>query len=162
MRRSDKSELAAGMRAPEFSLPGSDGEVHSLSRYSGGILVLFFYPKDSTPGCTQEACDFRDNMARLTTAGATVLGISADSISSHAKFIEKFRLPYVLLSDVNRQVLDAYGVWKEKSLYGRTFLGIERTTVVVDRDGKISFIFRKVKVKGHVEEVIAHINTLRR
>ena len=118
---------------------------------------MYFYPKDSTPGCTQEACDFRDAIKKFRTKDAVVFGVSADPLSSHEKFRKKYELPFSLLSDEGKSALKAYGVWKEKSLYGRTFMGIERTTVVIDKDGGVVRVFPKVKVTGHVEEVLAAI-----
>jgi thioredoxin-dependent peroxiredoxin len=143
-----------GSPAPDFSAPDQDGAVRSLAEFRGRPLVLYFYPKDMTPGCTTEACDFRDNMARLLAHGAAVVGISADSVARHRKFAEKEGLPFPLLADEDHAICDAYGVWKEKSLYGRKFMGIERTTFVIDADGRIARVFEKVRVKGHVEAVI--------
>lgn len=141
-------------QAPDFSLMGDDGKKHSLKDFRGKKIVLFFYPKDDTSGCTKEACSFRDNTPLIKMKGAVVLGVSGDSVESHKKFVSKYDLNFVLLSNEDRSVLDAYGVWKEKSMYGRTFLGIERTTFIIDEHGKISHIFSKVKVDGHTEEVL--------
>jgi peroxiredoxin Q/BCP len=143
-----------GAPAPDFSAPDQDGVVRSLSEFRGRPLVLYFYPKDMTPGCTTEACDFRDNLARIARHGAAVVGISADSVARHRKFADKEGLSFPLLADEDRTIVEAYGVWKEKTLYGRKFMGIERTTYVVDADGRIAHVFEKVKVKGHVDAVI--------
>jgi len=144
-----------GDKAPDFSLMGDDGKEHSLKDFKGKKIVLFFYPKDDTSGCTKEACSFRDNTPLIKKKGAVVLGVSGDSVESHKKFVSKYDLNFVLLSNEDRSVLDAYGVWKEKSMYGRTFKGIERTTFIIDEHGKISHIFPKVKVDGHTEEVLS-------
>jgi peroxiredoxin Q/BCP len=143
-----------GDKAPDFSLMGDNGKEHSLKDFKGKKIVLFFYPKDDTSGCTKEACSFRDNTPLIKKKGAVVLGVSGDSVESHKKFVSKYDLNFVLLSNEDRSVLDAYGVWKEKSMYGRTFMGIERTTFIIDEHGKISHIFPKVKVDGHTEEVL--------
>ena len=147
--------LRVGDKAPEFTLPSSDGEEISLKDFRGKKIVLYFYPKDDTPGCTKEACSFRDNLARVKRKGAVVFGISADSKKSHQKFIEKYDLSFPLLSDEKKEVVNAYGVWKEKAFMGRKYMGIERTTFIIDKEGKIVHIFSKVKVDGHVEEVLA-------
>ena len=147
--------LTAGDTAPDFSLPSTDGTLVSLKDLRGKKIVLFFYPKDDTPGCTKEACSFRDNLARVKSKGAEIFGISADSIKSHLKFIKKFDLTYPLLSDETKETVNAYGVWKEKSFMGRKYMGIERTTVIIDEKGKIAHIFAKVNVIGHTDEVLA-------
>lgn len=148
------TQLKIGDKAPDFSLLGDDGKEHSLKDFKGKKIVLFFYPKDDTSGCTKEACSFRDNTSLIKKKGAVVLGVSGDSVESHKKFVSKYDLNFVLLSNEDKSVLDAYGVWKEKSMYGRTFMGIERTTFIIDEQGKISHIFPKVKVDGHTEEVL--------
>ena len=147
--------IAVGKKAPAFSLPSSSGANVSLKDLKGTTVVLYFYPKDNTPGCTQEACDFRANFARIQAAGALVFGVSADSIASHRKFQQKLELPFELLSDESHTMLEAYGAWKEKSMYGRTFMGIERSTVVIDANGVVKHMFPKVKVKGLVDEILA-------
>ncbi len=157
MPRKGVNSLDIGGKAPEFTLPSSDGKRTSLKNFRGKKVVLYFYPKDMTPGCTIEACSFRDNIALLRAKGAELLGVSADDVESHKKFGEKYALPFLLLSDEKKDVLNAYGVWKEKSMYGKKFMGIERTTFIVDENGRIARIFRKVKVDGHTEEVL---NTL--
>ena len=126
---------------------------YSLNDFNGQRVVLYFYPKDNTSGCTQEACDFRDNINRLTSV-ATVIGVSPDSIKSHKSFKEKQNLNFILLSDYEHKLAEAFNVWKEKSMYGRKYMGIERSTFVIDKNGKIEKEWRKVKVKGHVDEVI--------
>jgi thioredoxin-dependent peroxiredoxin len=146
--------LKEGSRAPKFKLKSDTGEIVSLDDFKDKSVILYFYPKDLTPGCTQEACDFRDLLPKLTKAKAVVLGISRDKPERHQTFKEKYSLTFPLLSDENGKVCEAYGVWKEKSLYGRKFMGIERTTFVIGPDGKISKIFEKVKVKGHAEAVL--------
>lgn len=147
--------LHEGDKAPEFTLPSSEGTDISLRDYRGKKLVLYFYPKDDTPGCTKESCSFRDNLARVRRKGAEVLGISADSQKSHQKFIEKYALSFPLVSDEEKKVLKLYEVWKQKSFMGKKFMGIVRTTYVIDEKGRIAHIFPKVKVEGHVDEVLA-------
>jgi len=147
-------ELAVGEKAPELSLPDQNGKTVSLKDFKGKQVVLYFYPKDNTSGCTKESCDFRDSMAPIKKAGAVVVGVSFDGQVSHQKFIEKFSLPFTLLSDEDKTVAKAYGVYKEKSMYGKKYWGIERSTFVIDPKGAIKAIFRKVKVPGHVDEVL--------
>ena len=142
-----------GDKAPDFSLPADDGTTVTLGSLRGKNVVLFFYPKDNTPGCTKEACGFRDAFPAFGKIDAVVLGVSPDSLDSHRKFKQKFQLPYRLLSDEGHRLADAFGVWKQKSMYGLKFMGIERTTVSIDRNGRVARIFPKVKVPGHVEEV---------
>lgn len=149
-----QKELKEGDTAPAFSLESDNGEKISLKDLRGKVVVLFFYPKDMTPGCTQEACDFRDYSKDFKKAGAIVLGVSKDSVESHQKFIEKHVLSFPLLADIQGKACEAYGVWKEKSLYGRKYMGIERTTFVIGADGKVQNIFRKVKVKDHAKEIL--------
>ena len=148
------SSPKAGDKAPDFSLPSSEGKTVSLKDFKGKKLVIYFYPKDDTPGCTKESCSFRDNLARVRSKGAEIIGISADSVKSHQKFTEKYQLPFLLLSDEDKEVIKVYGVWKEKSFMGKKYMGIERTTFVIDMSGKIAHIFYKVKVDGHTDEVI--------
>ena len=149
--------VAVGKKAPEFTLPASNGEEVSLSDFKGKTVVLYFYPKDDTPGCTKEACEFRDAVKKFSTRKAVVLGVSPDSLKAHDKFIAKFGLPFVLLSDADHAVAEKYGVWVEKSMYGRKYMGIERSTFVIGPDGKVKAAFRKVKVDGHVDEVLAAV-----
>jgi len=148
------SLLKIGQKAPSFSLANEQGEKVALKSLAGKKVVLYFYPKDDTPGCTKESCDFRDNFARLKKTGVVVLGISKDSEASHQKFKAKYHLPFSLLSDEEGKVCEAYGVWKEKNLYGRKYMGIERTTFLLDEAGKIIKIYPKVSVTGHVDEVL--------
>jgi peroxiredoxin Q/BCP len=150
--------VAVGKKAPAFTLPASSGEEVSLSDFLGKTIVLYFYPKDDTPGCTKEACDFRDAQRKFSSRKAVVLGVSPDSLKSHDRFIAKFELPFVLLADTDHAVAEAYGVWTEKSMYGRTYMGIERSTFVIGPDGKVKAIFRKVKVDGHVDEVLEAVS----
>lgn len=147
--------LNVGDTAPDFSLPAGDGKTLSLKDFRGKKVVLYFYPKDNTPGCTKEACSFRDEIRKFERKGAVIIGVSADRVESHRKFADKYDLPFSLVSDEKKSLINAYGVWKKKSLYGRTFLGIERSTFVIDEKGKIARIYRKVKVDGHSEEVLA-------
>ncbi len=153
-------ELKVGQKAPAFSLPDQNGRIRRLSDFAGKKVVLYCYPKDDTPGCTRESCDFRDGLDEIHDHGAVVLGISADSVASHKKFAKKFTLKFPLLSDEEKTTLRAYGVWKEKSLYGRKFMGIERTTFIINEQGKIENIFQKVKVNGHLEEVLAELDVM--
>lgn len=146
--------LEEGKKAPNFKLPSTEGGEISLSDLKGRPVVLYFYPKDDTPGCTQEACDFRDSFAAFKKKGAVILGMSPDPLKAHDKFQKKYELPFTLLSDESKETLKAYGVWKKKSMYGREYMGVERTTVVIDKDGKVVKIFPKVKVTGHVAEVL--------
>jgi peroxiredoxin Q/BCP len=154
-KKTESEALVAGDKAPAFSLNDDAGNKVSLKDFSGKFLVVYFYPKDSTPGCTQESCDFRDNLNRLKAAGAAVVGVSADSVDSHRRFKEKQGLNFPLLSDPDHKALEAYGVWQEKSLYGRKFMGIVRSTFLIDGKGKLLKVWPKVSVKGHVDEVLA-------
>ena len=149
--------VAVGKKAPEFTLQGSSKESISLKDLKGKTVVLYFYPKDDTPGCTKEACDFRDSLKKFTSKKAVVLGVSPDTLKAHDKFIDKFELPFELLSDPDHAVAEKYGVWVEKSMYGRKYMGIERSTFVIDPEGKLKAAFRKVKVDGHVDEVLAAV-----
>lgn len=149
-----------GQLAPDFALPSTDGSVVRLSDLRGKKVVLYFYPKDDTPGCTKEACSFRDNLGVLQSMGVVVLGVSADSVASHQKFAQKYGLNFPLLADEGAQVATLYGVWKEKKRYGRTYMGIERTTFLIDENGIVRRIFPKVKVDGHVEEIMEAIRSL--
>jgi peroxiredoxin Q/BCP len=151
-------KLREGDKAPAFTLQSGDGEKVSLKDFKGRTVVLYFYPKDMTPGCTQEACDFNDSAARLKKRGAVVLGVSKDSVESHRKFAAKHGLGFTLLSDPDGKACEAYGVWQEKSLYGRKFMGIVRTTFVISPQGKIEKIYEKVKVNGHVDQVLGHLS----
>ena len=146
--------LKAGTKAPSFELMSDEGKKLSLKDFAGRKVVLYFYPRDNTPGCTKEACSFSENNKRLQKAGAVVIGISADSVASHQKFKQKYNLGFTLLSDPDKEVIEKYGVWKEKSMYGKKMMGVERTTFIIDKQGKIAHIFPKVKVDGHTEEVL--------
>jgi peroxiredoxin Q/BCP len=147
--------LEIGDKAPDFTALDGAGDEISLGDLKGKKVVLYFYPKDNTSGCTREACDFRDNMARIARKKTVVLGVSPDSVASHERFGSKFDLPFTLLSDPTHEIAEAYGVWVQKSMYGRKYKGIERSTFLIDEKGRIAGIFRKVKVAGHVDEVIA-------
>jgi peroxiredoxin Q/BCP len=147
--------LRAGDRAPDFSLPSTDGRTIRLKDLKGMKIVLYFYPKDMTSGCTAEACSFQDQLSKFKRKKAVVVGVSADPIPSHEKFAAKHGLSFPLASDEDKSVANAYGVWKEKSMYGRKYMGIERTTFVIDEKGMIQHVFSKVKVSGHTEEVLA-------
>jgi len=149
------SELTVGSKAPAFTLKDQKGETLSLADLKGKTIVLYFYPKDDTPGCTTEACTYRDEHTAFQKKGAIVLGISPDDEESHAKFAEKFSLPFSLLADHEHKIAEAYGMWVEKSMYGKTYMGVERSTFVIGPDGKLKAIFRKVKAGEHVAEVLA-------
>jgi len=152
--------LDTGDDAPAFELPTNNNNTLNLSDLKGKIVVLYFYPKDMTPGCTTESQDFRDRISDFTEAGAVIVGVSKDSVARHDKFVIKHDLPFALLSDENSSLCEEYGVWKLKKLYGREFMGIERSTFVIDGDGVIRHIWRKVKVKGHVDEVLGVVQAL--
>jgi thioredoxin-dependent peroxiredoxin len=165
-RKSTPTEAATleleGKKAPDFKLTDRTGKTVALKDLtSHGAVVLYFYPKDMTPGCTTEACSFRDNSAAIRKLGAQVVGISADSPASHGKFIDKYELNFPLLADPDNQVTRAYGVYKKKSLYGREYMGIERSTFIIDSKGKIARVFPKVKVAGHTEDVLAALKALK-
>lgn len=147
-------ELAIGDKAPGFSLPANGDRTVSLADYKGRQLVVYFYPKDNTPGCTTESIDFTNALADFDAAGTDIVGVSADSLKKHENFIAKHNLGITLLSDEAHEMLNAFGVWVEKSMYGKKFMGIERATYLIGADGKIKQIWRKVKVKGHVEAVL--------
>lgn len=153
--------LKEGDKAPDFTLKATGGKTISLSDYRGRQnVVLYFYPKDMTPGCTRQACYFRDTQGEFEEVGAMILGVSLDSIESHEKFAAKHGLQFPLLSDSDKNVSTAYGVFKQKSLYGKTFLGIERTTFAIDKSGIIRRIWHKVKVEGHIDEVLEYVKQL--
>jgi len=147
--------LTVGKSAPDFSLPANDGKTYSLKDLRGKKIVLYFYPKDDTPGCTKESCSFSENIFSIKKKGAIVLGVSADSVRSHQKFVEKYSLQFPLLSDVSKEMLQAYGVLQQKSMFGKKYIGIVRTTFVIDEQGKIAHIFPEVKVDGHTQEVLS-------
>ena len=147
--------LTGGQQAPDFTVETDKGETVSLKDFAGKHVVLYFYPKDDTPGCTVEACNFRDNMGRIEAAGAVVLGISLDSVQSHQKFRDKFELPFTLLSDADHKVADAYGVYGKKTFREHEYMGIDRATFIIGPDGKLAKVWAKVKAEGHAEEVLA-------
>ncbi len=154
MSKPASSDLKVGQKAPDFSVMDDKGEKVKLADLKGKKVVLYFYPKDDTPGCTKEACAFRDGIDKIKKRGAVVLGVSADSVESHKKFKSKFDLNFPLLADTEKKMIEAYGVWKEKSMYGKKYMGIERTTFVIDENGKIEQVFPKVKVDQHYDEVL--------
>ncbi len=149
--------LEIGQAAPEFELLANDSEKVKLSDFRGKYVVVYFYPKDMTPGCTTQACDFRDNHASFEELDAVILGISPDPIERHQKFIDKHDLPFMLLVDDEHKVAEAYDVWKLKKMFGREYMGIERSTFLIDKEGKLMQEWRKVRVKGHVEEALDYL-----
>ena len=153
--------LETGKKAPAVKLKDQDGKLVNLADFTGKKIVLYFYPKDNTSGCTKEACSFSENLPKFDGIKAVVFGVSPDTAESHKKFADKFQLGFRLLADPEKKVLEAYGVWKEKSMYGRKYMGVERTTVIIDENGKISKIFPKVKVEGHTEEVFSFLKEMR-
>ena len=150
-------ELKEGDKAPDFSLPASTGETISLADLAGKKVVVYFYPKDNTPGCTTEACSFRDLQGEIEAAGAVVLGVSADSLKSHDNFVGKHGLNFPLLSDADKTMAESYGAWGEKKNYGRTYMGMKRMTFLIDERGAIEKIWPQVRVKGHAEAVLAQV-----
>ncbi len=153
-------KVKEGDRAPDFSVAGSNGKKVSLKDYRGSAVVLYFYPKDDTPGCTVEACEFGAGHGKFEKAGAVVLGVSPDSLASHDKFITKFKLPFVLLADEEKKVAGLYGTWTQKSMYGLKYMGMQRSTFLVGRDGRVARVWPKVSPKGHAAEVLAAIAEL--
>jgi peroxiredoxin Q/BCP len=153
--------IAEGRKAPDFVLESSQGGELSLAELRGKTVVLYFYPKDDTPGCTREACGFRDSQAALKKKGVVVLGVSGDSLASHEKFKQKYKLNFPLLSDPDKAVAKKYGAWGEKVLYGKKTVGMIRSTFVIDREGVVRKVFPRVKVDGHVEQVLAAIAALK-
>jgi peroxiredoxin Q/BCP len=143
-----------GKKAPDFSLQDQDGNKVSLKDFKGKKVVLYFYPKDNTSGCTKEACNFRDDFPKFKKTAAVILGVSPDTVESHKNFTAKYNLPFKLLSDEDKKVLKKYDVWKEKSMYGRKYMGVVRTTYIIDENGKIKNVFNKVKVDGHNSELM--------
>ncbi len=146
-----------GMQVPEIELEANNGEKINLSKFRGTNVVIYFYPKDMTPGCTTEACDFRDQIQQFSEVNAVVLGVSPDPVERHQKFIEKYGLPFLLLADTENHLAEAFGVWKLKKNFGKEYMGIERSTFIIDKEGKLIKGWRKVKVKGHVEEALTYI-----
>ena len=151
------SEIKIGDKAPNFSLQSDDGKTVSLADYSGKNIILYFYPKDDTPGCTAEAIDFKENLADFTAKNTVIIGVSKDDNAKHQKFKNKYELPFTLLSDIELDLCKKYGAWVEKSMYGKKYMGIERSSFLIDSEGSIKKIWRKVKVKGHVAEVLSAI-----
>lgn len=147
--------LEIGDKAPDFTVKDQFGNKVNLSDYKGQKVILYFYPKDNTPGCTAEACDLRDNYEHLKSEGYRVLGVSTDSEESHQKFIEKYDLPFTLLADVDKDVHEKYDTWVEKSMYGRQYMGTDRVTYIIDEEGKIENIIKKVKTKEHTKQILA-------
>jgi len=152
--------LEAGDQAPDFALPDQDGNIHRLSDYAGRTVVLYFYPKDDTPGCTKEACSFRDRHAELQSAGAVVLGVSADDAKSHQKFRDKYSLPFPLLSDTEKEVSTAYGSWGEKTLYGKKMIGMTRSTFIIGPDGRLLKVWKRATADGHGDQVLEALGKL--
>jgi thioredoxin-dependent peroxiredoxin len=152
--------LNVGIKAPSFKLKNQDGKIISIADLKGKPIVLYFYPKDDTPGCTKEACNFRDEFPKFGKMKAEIIGVSIDSVESHKKFAEKYKLPFNLLSDEKKEVVEKYGVWQEKSMYGKKYMGIVRTTFIIDTEGKINKIFPKVKVEEHNKEVMEALKEL--
>lgn len=152
--------LAVGDKAPDFTIATDGGGTFCLSEMMGHNVIIYFYPKDDTPGCTKEACEFRDSLPDFSKSSSKIIGISKDTVAKHDKFKSKYELPFTLGADVEGAVCEAYGTWVEKSMYGRQYMGIERATFLVDREGVVQGIWRKVKVKGHVEEVLAAVQNL--
>lgn len=150
-----------GIKAPAFTLPDQNGNKVSLSDFKGKNIVLYFYPKDDTSGCTKEACQFRDAFPIFKGADAVIIGVSPDSVDSHKKFENKYDLPFTLLADEKKSVVERYQVWKEKSMYGRKYMGVERTTFIVDKEGRIRNIFNKVKVPDHDKQVLEALKALK-
>ena len=149
--------IKVGELVPEIALEASNGETVKISDYRGKNIVLYFYPKDMTPGCTTQACDFRDYHESFSDLNAVIIGVSTDPLSRHDKFIEKHGLPFILLADEEHQLAEAYDVWKPKKMFGKEFLGVERSTFIIDKEGKLVKEWRKVKVKGHVEDALNFI-----
>jgi peroxiredoxin Q/BCP len=152
--------LNVGDKAPSFKLKNQDAKVISLADLKGKPIILYFYPKDDTPGCTKEACNFRDEFPKFGKMKAEIIGVSIDSVESHKKFADKYKLPFNLLADEKKEVVEKYGVWKEKNMYGKKYMGIERTTFIINTGGKISKIFPKVKVEEHNKEVMEALKEL--
>jgi len=158
---SDSKNIEVGKKAPAFHQHTDEGSKLRLTEFKGEKnVVLYFYPKDSTPGCTQEACDFQENMIKFKKQDAVVIGVSPDSVKSHLKFKEKYDLNFLLISDESKEVCEKYGVWVEKNMYGRKYMGVERATFLIDKQGKVAAIWPKVKVKGHIDEVYEKLKEL--
>jgi peroxiredoxin Q/BCP len=153
-------DLNPGDKAPAFSLKNTEGKTVKLSDFKGKKVVLYFYPRDLTPGCTKEACGFRDDYAQLKKRGVEILGVSGDDQASHQKFTEKHSLPFTLLSDPDHEIMEKYGAWGEKSMYGKKFMGVLRMTFIIDEDGRIAHVFKKVKPETHSQDVIKVIDAM--
>lgn len=151
------SELKEGQQAPQFSGTDQQGNIITLGQYKGQKVILYFYPKDDTPGCTAEACDFRDNFQGLQDKGITVIGVSIDDEKSHQKFAVKHTLPFTLIADADQKIVEAYGVWGEKNMYGKKYMGVNRTTFIIDEDGMIRHIIKKVDTKNATAQVLEHL-----
>ena len=149
--------LPTGIQAPSFVLPDQNGRTHTLEAYRGQKVVLYFYPKDNTPGCTRQACAFGANYAGFQSLNAVVIGVSKDSVASHVKFAEKYNLPFILLADPERKAIEAYGVWQEKKLYGKTTMGVVRSTYIIDEEGMVEKVLPKVKPDTNAEEILAYL-----
>ena len=149
--------LEVGVKAPDFTLPDQNGDLHSLSEYKGKKIILYFYPKDNTPGCTKQACGFAERYPQFIEKGVVVLGISKDSVASHKKFEEKYGLPFTILSDPELVAIQAYDVWQEKKNYGKTYMGVVRTTYLIDEEGKIAKAFDKVKAADNPEQMLGEL-----
>jgi peroxiredoxin Q/BCP len=154
MSKAAGAEIKVGQKAPDFTVTNDAGQKVNLSDFKGKKVVLYFYPKDDTPGCTKEACAFRDGIDEIKGRGAVVLGVSVDSVESHQKFKNKYDLNFSLLADTDKKIVEAYGTWKEKSMYGKKYMGVERSTFIIDGQGKVTHIFPKVKVDEHYDQVI--------
>ena len=153
--------MKVGSKAPAFTLPDQDGEVHSLKNYAGKWVLVYFYPKDDTPGCTKEACALRDTFPSFGKLKAKVFGVSADTVASHKKFAAKYKLPFTLLADTEKVMIEKYGVWAEKSMYGRKYMGIVRESFLINEEGKVIKHYQNVKPAVHADEVIADIRTVK-
>ncbi len=151
------SPLAVGTEAPDFTATTFDGRTVSLGDYRGGLLALYFYPKDATPGCTKQACNLRDNLEQLAEHGISVVGVSPDSDESHEKFSANHELPFPLIADPDRELIEAYGVWGEKKNYGKTYQGLQRTTFLIDGDGVIKHVFKRPRTADHAAEILSKI-----
>lgn len=151
--------VKVGKKAPAFKLPDQDGEVHTMQDYKGKWVLIYFYPKDDTPGCTKEACAIRDDFPAFGKLKAKVIGVSADSVESHKKFAKKYKLPFTLLADVDKKLINAYGVWQKKSMYGREYMGIVRSSFLINPKGSIAKIYPKVNPIEHAEEVITDLTS---
>lgn len=151
-----------GAKAPAFKAPDQNGVVRSLKEYAGKWVILYFYPKDDTPGCTKEACSFRDGFAKFKRAGVEIIGVSVDSVKKHAKFVEKYTLPFTLLADEEKKIVEAYGVWGKKKFMGREYMGINRVSYLINPEGKIAKVYETVKPDEHADEVLADVKALKK